>query len=651
MSGWKRLRIAVDVPFLIIGASLTVYIGFAAFGFVKNSSEHYSNFILGICLMTGLLAIRNLCDEKLGGKNMMSETGEDMHTRPYFWPRFAFALTAFVMSAIAMAYVRYNAVHLETTQPFFTDTDMIFGWLMTISILALTLIHWGPLLTSVICIAIAYFFFGHMIENPLFITPKYDPKFVMNYIGLGTNQGFYYLAQVAADAIYFLIIYAAILLGVGMLNMVLEVGKVTGSRMSGGAAGPALIGSGIVASIMGQAVSNVVLTGRLTIPMMRKYGYRGSMAGAIEATASTAGQIMPPILGLAAFIIASFLNRPYIDVALSAMIPGLLYLVGVAIAVAVYAKRHHLPKLAEKADMDMIKRLLPTFVISFGVVLWLLLGYRSPAIAGLWGIILALALCFFQGKYRPTKKALYEAVEEGFYLVAVLSLLLIAIGPLGQVMLTTNLSGRLGSVLVQYLPDSQLLLLIGAMCVSLVLGMGLPTPVAYIIVALALVPFMQQIGVPPLQAHFFVFYFAVFSTLTPPVAVSVLAAGKLANATFLGTAADAMKIAATTFIIPFAFVYSPALMSFPNLTWAVVPAILEVMAIQLTVSVAAYGYLMRVLHRWERWVFFVAALCGFFAMTLGDIYWHASLVGIVVVMTGWLYTTRTRKVAAPEAAE
>jgi TRAP-type uncharacterized transport system fused permease subunit len=296
--------------------------------------------------------------------------------------------------------------------------------------------------------------------------------------------------------------------------------------------------------------------------------------------------------------------------------------------------------------MQLILRLLPTFVISFGVVLWLLLGYRSPAIAGLWGILLALVLCFFQGKYRPTLKQIYDAVEEGFFLVAILSLLLIAIGPLGQVMLTTNLSGRLGAVLIQYLPDSQLLLLLGAMVVSLILGMGLPTPVAYIIVALALVPFLQQIGVPPLQAHFFVFYFAVFSTLTPPVAVSVLAAAKLANATFLQTAADSIKIAATTFIIPFAFVYSPSLMSFPNLTWDVVPAIAEVIAIQITVSIASYGYFIRILQGWERLVFLAAALCGFMAMTVGDIYWHVSLIGLFTGMGVWLYSTRTRAALA-----
>jgi len=546
-----------------------------------------------------------MCDEKI------NEVG-----RRFFGARMAFVIAALVFSTIAMGYVRINAINLEQTQPFFNSTDMIFGWMMTISILMLTLIHWGLLLTSIIAISITYFFLGYLIENPLFMTPEYDPEFVMNYIGLGTNQGFYYLAQVAADSVYFLIIYAAILLGVGMLDMVLDIGKIAGRRVAGGAAGPAIIGSGIVASIMGQAVSNVVLTGRLTIPMMKKYGYQGSMAGAIEATASTAGQIMPPVMGLAAFIIASFLNRAYIDVALSAMIPGLLYLVGVSIAVIVYARRYDLPKIKEAVDTTRIKRMLPTFLISFGVVLWLLLGYRSPAIAGMWGIGLAIVISMFQGQFRPTRRQLYKAVEEGFYLVAILSLLLIAVGPLGQTMLTTNLSGRLGSALIQYLPDTQLILLIGAMVVSLILGMGLPTPVAYIIVALALVPFMQQIGIPPLQAHFFVFYFAVFSTLTPPVAVSVLAAAKLADATFLNTAKDSLKIAMTTFIIPFAFVFSPELMSFPNMTWSVVPAILEVVFIQWSVSIASYGFFFRVLVGWERMVFASVALLGFLGMTL-----------------------------------
>ena len=234
---------------------------------------------------------------------------------------------------------------------------------------------------------------------------------------------------------------------------------------------------------------------------------------------------------------------------------------------------------------------------------------------------------------------MYEAVQEGFYLVAILSLLLIAVGPLGQVMLTTNLSGRLGSALVQYLPDTQLILLLGAMVVSLVLGMGLPTPVAYIIVALALVPFMQQIGIPALQAHFFVFYFAVFSTLTPPVAVSVLAAAKLGEASFLSTAKDSMKIALTTFIIPFAFVFSPELMFFPNITMGTILAIAEVVFVQLAVSVASYGYMFRSLNGRERGGYAVVALSGFLGFTLDTSFWFVA-TALFIVLSGYIYMSK-----------
>lgn len=622
-----------------MGVVLTAYIVVSVFGYVSSSSAHYSTFILAILVMSGLLAIRTLIDRRISN----SHDG-------WFWLWMAIAIAGSLAGLASAGFIRWNAERLETIQPFFEDFDVTVGFVFTGAILVLTWIHWGWLLTLIIFASILYFFFGHNISSILFAHPEYDTKFVMNYLGLGTTQGFFWLAQLAADSIYFLVIYAAILLGVGMLEMVLEVGKACGRRISGGAAFPALIGSGIVASVMGQAVSNVILTGRLTIPMMKRYGYQSAMAGAIEATASTAGQIMPPILGLAGFIIATFLNRPYIDVALNALIPALLYMSGVTFGVVIYANRRNLPKLTEQVNTGMIYRLLPTFVISFATVLWLLLGYRSPSYAGLVGIVVTLVLCLTQGKYRPKWRSFFAAIEEGFVLVTVLSLLLIAIGPLGQVMITTNLSGRLGTVLVQTLPNVKLVLLIGAMVVSLILGMGLPTPVAYIVVALAVVPFMQQIGVPPLQAHFFVFYFAVFSTLTPPVAVSVLAAAKLSGARFNATALDAMKLACTTFIIPFAFVHNPELMAFPRVDWSVLGSIVEVLVIQWAVSVAAYGHLSRNLTAKERWAFALASVFGFAAMVSEHYYWDTLLYATLVALGAWIYVVAPRRrLAAPEA--
>ena len=504
--------------------------------------------------------------------------------------------------------------------------------------------HWGWLLTSLVILVMGYFFFGHLVPIPLLMHPEYDANFVMNYIGLGTTDGMFWLSRLAADHIYFLVIYAAILLGIGMLKMVIEIGKLTGNRVRGGAAFPAIIGSGIVASVMGQAVSNVVLTGRLTIPMMKSHGYRKEMAGAIEAVASTSGQIMPPILGLAGFIIAVFLNVAYIEVAMAALIPALLFLSGTCIGIVVGAYRERLPRLREPVDMAVIGRLLPAFLVSFSAVLILLVGYYSPALAGLAGLLLALTMAPFQGRFRPKLKALYDAFEDGLVIVALLSLLLIAIGPLAQTFQTTNLAGRLGSILVLVLPNSTFLMLLGAMVVALLLGMGLPTPVAYLMVALTLVPFLQQIGIEPLLAHFFVFYFAVFSTLTPPVAVSALAAAKLSGGSFLGTAFDAMKLMLATFIIPFGFVYNPQLMSFPHLSWDVVPPVILLLILQVTSSLLCYGYFLRDLNGYERGMFGVVTVAGMVLLINGGVAPLAVFLALLAASAGWVFLTRTRAV-------
>ena len=593
----------------IAGALLTVYVTAALFGFVRSSSQHYTAFTFAVMFISGSAAIRMVIDRR------QAEPGYR-----WFWPRLGTASIGTMLATLGGLYILWHAQRLEVESPFFQDFDMAVGMAFTVGVLLLTWLHWGPVLTLMIAGSIVYFFYGHLIANPLLMHPPYEPKFVMNYIGLGTTQGFFWFAQTAVDDIYYLVLYASVLFGIGMLGAILELGKAMGNRVAGGAAGPAVIGSGLVSMVMGVAVSNVVLTGRFTIPMMKKYGYKPAMAGAIEAAASTSGQIMPPVLGLAAFIIASFLSMKYIDIVKAAVIPGFLYMTGIAIGVIVYAKRNNLPKLAEQVDIQAILRTLPAFLVSFVVVCWLLIDYYSPSLAGLTGCAVALALCMFQGKYRPRAKQLTLALEEGLEMMAVLALLLIAIGPLGQAFLTTGLSGRLGTWLIGVLPDSALLLLIGAAVLSLILGMGLPTPVAYLVVALALVPFLQQLGLKPLLAHYFVFYFAVYSALTPPVAVAALAGAKLAGAGNWETAKESMKLAATTFIIPFAFVYRPQLLDFPDLGWNVVPPLVEILLIQWTSSIALYGYFRRTLTPVESAFFGAVTVLGYWAMITEPVY-------------------------------
>jgi TRAP transporter 4TM/12TM fusion protein len=649
----RHLARGVELALWLIGLALVTFIGLGVFGLVSHGPGYYVTFVLGIIVMAGLLALIELAEVT----EAAIDPGDHTTARPIS-PRWAafkaiVTLTAMISGVVGVGYYWLNVEHLMLNAPFFGETAINMGYLIIYSIIALTWLHWGWLLASLSAASIAYFFFGDMIPIALLRHPGYGEAFIMNYVALNTNQGFFMFSGVAADDIFLLTYFGVALLGVGMLRMMIEVGRAAGTRVRGGAAVPAILGSSAIGSVMGQAVSNVVLTGRLTIPMMKRYRYDPAMAGAIEATASSVGQLMPPVLGLAGFIIASFLGMPYATVALAAVIPAVLYISGATMSIAVYAMRENLPRLHETVETPLIWRMLPTLVISLGLVIWLLLGFRSPGFAALVGIISALVLALFQGPYRPRWADLRSALREGMVLTTILSLLILAIGPLGQVMVTTNLSGRMATVLATVLPDAQLLLLCGAMVLSIFLGMGLPTPIAYVVASLAVVPFLQETGVPAFQAHFFVFYFAVFSTLTPPIAVSVLAAAKLAGASFRDTALNAMKIAGTTFIIPFAFIYNPRLLGFPNVDSSVIMPIIEVLATQAVVAIAAYGYCFKRLGMTERWAFALVALIGYWTLTtyerpvMRDIVLISSILSLVI----WCWTSARYSRARAGAGE
>jgi TRAP transporter 4TM/12TM fusion protein len=627
---------------LLVGVLMVLYVGSAVLGLVSSAARHYAAFMLFVMIMSGFAAFRVVIGERFGMQVIDDGFSAEMSAVPaktpaLVWIRGALALAGTLLAVVCAAYVLANADRLERTAPFFHTADLVMGGGLTVGILLLTLIHWGPTLTSIVALSIVYFFFGQYIPHPLFAHSGYDPAFVMNYIGLGVTQGFFLYAQTAADDIFFLVIYASTLFGLGMMPMIVEAGRLVGGRLRGGAAAPAVVGSGIVGAVMGTAVSNVVLCGRFTIPLMTRHGYSPAMAAAIEATASTCGQIMPPVLGLAAFLIAATLGVAYVEVVKAAVLPGVLYITGVAFGVTTYAMYHKLPRLKEPVNMAIIWRLLPAFGISFLTVIVMLGNYYSSSVSGIAGIVVALVLAIFQGPYRPKFTDMVAAFQEGVMLVSLLGLLLIAIGPLGQAFQTTNLSGKLGVWLITVLPDSKILLLIGAALLAIVLGIGLPTPVAYLISSLAVVPFMIQIGTPALLAHYFVFYFAVYATLSPPVAESVLAAAKIAHAGFWDTGNHAMKLAATTFIIPFAFVFNPELMAFPNFSWKMLWAVVEVLIIQGTSSIFLYGYFRRRLTLAERFCSFAVVMLGYTAMIRSEPAYTYVALASTVALLAWVW--------------
>lgn len=628
----QRLAEQLDRAFLIVGVIFSLYLIITIVELFQQASEHYTTFVLGIFILVALLTIRDILGDKSTGFK--------------FWFRLSLFSLASIVAISVGAYLRYNAIRLETIQPFITDQDIIVGWFMLGSLLILTWLHWGAILTSIIALSILYFFQGHLLGSPIIRHDEFSTFFSMSYMGMSTTGGIFWFVPVASDKIFFLIIFASLLLGVGMLPLLMETGKWIGKYVRGGAAFPAVFGSAVMGTVMGQAVSNTMLTGQLTIPMMKKNGFSSNVAGAIEAVASTSGQLLPPILGLAAFIMAAYLNIPYIEVALAATLPSLLKVACMVIAVIIAARAFNIGVLHADINKTLILRLFPVFLVSFVVLFVLLLLYYSPNIAALCAIaaMLMVSLLFQGKKYRPSFKIFVRHFKEGLNICTVLCLLLIAIGPLAQMATTTNIACNLGIVLAQAVPDNLPLVLVGTMIVSMVLGLGLPTPVAYLLGALTLSPFLIEYGLSALSAHLFIFYFAVFSTISPPVAISCLAAAKISKGTFIGTTVESLRIALPSFFVPFAFVFNEDLLVFPRVTTLGAIAFLMVLLVEIYLTIALYGYFMRKLNAIERVFSAIISCVGMYTIIVyhAGFYPLAVIFGLCLAGALWVFFTKER---------
>jgi TRAP transporter 4TM/12TM fusion protein len=613
--------------FVGLALLLTLYVALVAFGLLKENVAFVAKAATLITILTSILAMRDLLDSRLEGR------------RGVWWNvKLCLAVLALVMGAVGGGYQAINMDAIVIAAPFFNSTQMFMGALLLAGVVVGSWLHWGWILPGIVLLSIAYFFFGQGISIPSLAHPAYDAGFVMNYLVLDPSQGLYMFFHVLTADLYFLILFGAILVGIGVVRLFMEVGNFVGARISGGAAFPAIIASGVLGSILAQAVASTTIIGRLTIPTMKKAGYSASMAGAIETLAATSGQLMPPILGLAAFIMAALLNLSYVTVALAAFVPAVLYLVALVFSVVSYSGRKGIDKLKVTVDWEAIWRLLPSFVIPFGVVIWMLTRYISPALTGLVGIALALVIWAFNGKYRVGVREVLAGIATGLELVVVLAILILLIGPLAQSFQTTGLSNNFGVYLALLVPNSKFLVLLISAVVTLLLGMGLPTPIAYLAAVLAMGSFMIQIAdVPALQAHFFLFYFAVFSTITPPVAVGALAASKIANVSYWHIGGQSMKVALSMFILPFVFVYNPELLSFPSVSWQLGAVVVLVILVQWCICCCQFGYMFRRLGLAERVALLAVGTAGFLSLLNSNWSLRAAAGAAAVVASLYLY--------------
>ena len=432
----------------------------------------------------------------------------------------------------------------------------------------------------------AHKFFGFFYGPPTRLAKYIDTLFM-------TSDGIYGIPlYVASTYIVLFIIFGAILIrsGVGRFFVDLAI-SLTGHR-TGGPAKAAVVASGMTGTVYGSAVANVVTTGSFTIPLMKNYGYRPRFAAAVEACASSGGQITPPIMGAAAFIMAEFLEAPYSYVVLAAIIPAFLYFVTIYFMVHVEAEKHGI----EKIDKSMLPNVIDVLksgwhmLLSLVVLIALLIYGYTAMKAGFWAIISVIFLSFFKSNTRMSVVDLLGAFESGIKSTVPVT---IACACAGIIIGSVFVSG-LGLKFTQSVIDLSGGMLFPLLCLTaisaIILGMGMTTTAVYITVAALIVPSLIQAGVTPIAAHMFAFYFGVVSTITPPVALASFAGAAIAKSPPMSTAVESSKVGIAKYIVPFAFIYNPALLM-EGSYWISLYSLLSVLLAYWSMTLGLEGYL------------------------------------------------------------
>lgn len=365
---------------------------------------------------------------------------------------------------------------------------------------------------------------------------------------------------VSSTYIILFIIFAAFLQASKVGDYFVNFAFAAAGRSRGGPAKVAIFASGLMGMINGTSAGNVVATGSLTIPLMKKVGYKPTTAGAVEAAASTGGQIMPPIMGAGAFIMAEITGIPYTDIAIAAIIPAVLYFVSIYFMVDFEAAKLGMRGMRED-ELPKFRNMVRQIFLFLPIIILiaaLFMGY-SVIRAG----TLATASAAVVSWFTPYRMGI-KSVAKAFELAGIMSVQIIAVcacaGIIVGVISLTGVGARFSSVLLNIADANQLLALFFAMCISILLGMGMPTTAAYAVAASVVAPGLIQLGIPTLTAHFFVFYFAVVSAITPPVALASYAAAGISGSNPMSTSVASFKIGISAFIVPFMFFYNGALL-------------------------------------------------------------------------------------------
>ena len=512
--------------------------------------------------------------------------------------------------------------------------DILFGVLLIITLIEATRRAVGKSLAIVVICFIVYGFMGQYMPGFLAHVGM-DITRITSVVYLGTDGIYGTAIYASASYIVLFVILGAVFNETGVGDYFTKLASRAFGKFRGGPAKIAVVASGLFGSISGSAIANVIGTGTFTIPMMKKCGFEDEYAAAVEASASTGGQIMPPVMGATAFLIAEYLGIPYFDLVKAALIPAVLFYVAILMTVDLYARKNNIKGVPE-SELPTWKELVKNVYLILPLI-YLIVSMSvfkmSVTKSGITSIIATIVCTLFSARNRITPAKLKKIVKASINGAKPVAIACGVVGIIIGIVMGSGLGFRMSSVLIQVSNGHLGILLVLTMVVSLILGMGVPTTAAYLMLALLVVLVLKQMNVLPLAAHLFIFYFGIISNVTPPVALAAYAAAGVARCNPTKTGVFAFKLSLSGFILPFMFVYNPVLL--------MQGGALEILQSLITALLGIYSLsaaLEKFVFKWninqaERLVLLASALLLIIPGTITDLIGFAVLLGIFLIKT------------------
>jgi len=508
-----------------------------------------------------------------------------------------------VLTLLSLGYIFLNYEYVVTRYPYveaLTPWDFVMGIVLTLILLEASrrLIGWALPVTAVVFLL--YALFGQYLPGLMRHT-GFSVETIIDQLYLTTEGIFGIPLGVSATYVILFIIFGAFLeqSGAGQFFMDFATALVGGSK--GGPGKISCVSSSLFGTISGSAVANVMVDGWLTIPLMKRTGFKHEFAAAVEATASTGGQIMPPVMGAAAFVIAEFTGIAYIDICKHALIPALLYYLALFMAIHFEATKTGLvgiPK-EERPKLGLVIVAKGHLFLPLAVIVYFMLAGYTPMYACIYATLSVVLVALLRKDTRMGLMKILGALEFGAKNTLAVAAACACAGIVVGMINLTGLGLKFTSLILMIAGDALAPALVFTMIAGIILGMGLPTTAAYIVQAALLIPALIKLGVPTIGAHLFVFYFAIISAITPPVAMAVYAAAGISGSNIWKTGLTAVKIGATGFVVPFMFVYGPSLLligSATHILLTIISASIGVIALSAGLmgwAIKEAGYLER----------------------------------------------------------